>query len=468
MIQTTNDKRTMQALVAFVTTAWLLHCTAAVAATATTAKTTSTPKSAAYWQSKLVSNPGDGSAERCLGLALFHEQRLPEAMPILQRAIGNLGSVRASSADAILFEHVGAAYSMAARRLAPTSTPAPAPAAAASVDAAGDSNTAYLSHHLPGTLSPQERAALQAAVAAFSSAAQVRHKHRGSRKGCEEQYAGSRALVLRAWGDALAWLGREEGAEVVWQLGVSSGLWTSPWCRPTTRRAMELPAAWPQFIFDAAAFEHLMPAVSKALAAAQRELASAANADEWSYESAGLHAGRQWQQLVLMVNGQMQDEACAQWLPDTCALLARIPALRLANGQVKLSRMQPGTHVRPHAGPTNARLRMHCGVHVPPEPFSGWLRVGTASTSWQDGQCFVFDESCEHEVHIPSEAPHPRTVLILDFANPLLDSVTDYLQALSHRGVTASLAGKTASAEKWVRREYANMHEALLSTHHAQ
>lgn len=34
--------------------------------------------------------------------------------------------------------------------------------------------------------------------------------------------------------------------------------------------------------------------------------------------------------------------------------------------QIKFSVMQPGTHVWPHTGPTNCRLRMHLGLVIPP------------------------------------------------------------------------------------------------------
>ena len=41
------------------------------------------------------------------------------------------------------------------------------------------------------------------------------------------------------------------------------------------------------------------------------------------------------------------------------------PSLIVKSGQVKLSLMTNGTHVRPHAGPSNSRLRMHCALIVP-------------------------------------------------------------------------------------------------------
>lgn len=37
----------------------------------------------------------------------------------------------------------------------------------------------------------------------------------------------------------------------------------------------------------------------------------------------------------------------------------------LGSFQIKFSVMQPGTHVWPHTGPTNCRLRMHLGLVIP-------------------------------------------------------------------------------------------------------
>lgn len=37
------------------------------------------------------------------------------------------------------------------------------------------------------------------------------------------------------------------------------------------------------------------------------------------------------------------------------------------SAQIKYSIMHPGTHVWPHTGPTNCRLRMHLGLVIPKE-----------------------------------------------------------------------------------------------------
>ena len=52
--------------------------------------------------------------------------------------------------------------------------------------------------------------------------------------------------------------------------------------------------------------------------------------------------------------------------PFTCQLISEFPAARdCRRGQVKFSVMHAGTHVWPHCGPTNCRLRSHLGLIVP-------------------------------------------------------------------------------------------------------
>lgn len=87
--------------------------------------------------------------------------------------------------------------------------------------------------------------------------------------------------------------------------------------------------------------------------------------------------------------------------------------------------MAAGTRVLPHAGPTNLRLRLQLPIRVHQNDNSR-MRVGLQGwRSWTMNESFVFDESCEHEVEVNGN--EPRTVLLVDFSNPLLLSEKDYL-----------------------------------------
>lgn len=100
--------------------------------------------------------------------------------------------------------------------------------------------------------------------------------------------------------------------------------------------------------------------------------------------------------------------------PKTAGLLESLP-FSLTAGLTYFSALGPGTRVAPHCGPTNTRLRCHLGVLVPD---GCGIRVGSASRSWEEGRCIVFDDSFEHEVW--NEGDRHRYVLILDVWHPEL------------------------------------------------
>lgn len=114
--------------------------------------------------------------------------------------------------------------------------------------------------------------------------------------------------------------------------------------------------------------------------------------------------------------------------------------------------MQPGTHVWPHTGPTNCRLRMHLGLVIPKNGcrirctdqtrYSSpslscilslhllipWHRnllyrsksspAGFLCREWQEGKVLIFDDSFEHEVW--QEADSYRLIFIVDVWHPEL------------------------------------------------
>ena len=50
---------------------------------------------------------------------------------------------------------------------------------------------------------------------------------------------------------------------------------------------------------------------------------------------------------------------------------------------VYFSRVKPGTHITPHCGPANVKLRCHLGLIVPD---NCWMRVGTETRTWEPGK----------------------------------------------------------------------------------
>ena len=98
--------------------------------------------------------------------------------------------------------------------------------------------------------------------------------------------------------------------------------------------------------------------------------------------------------------------------PKTLSALAKIPGAGAA-GEVYFSIMVPGTHLRPHCGQTNARIRCHLCLT---EARDCWIRVAEHKLQWVAGRCIIFDDSFEHEVWHGGDTP--RAVLLFDFWHP--------------------------------------------------
>eukprot|EP00058_Branchiostoma_floridae_P002981 XP_002588469.1 hypothetical protein BRAFLDRAFT_259568 [Branchiostoma floridae] len=121
-----------------------------------------------------------------------------------------------------------------------------------------------------------------------------------------------------------------------------------------------------------------------------------------------------WKQFTLYQRGQKQEANCNR-APHTCSIISNIKdATGCKRGQIKYSIMQPGTHVWPHTGPTNCRLRMHLGLVIPKNGTR--LRVADDIKTWEEGKVIIFDDSFEHEVW--QEADSYRMILIIDMWHP--------------------------------------------------
>jgi len=80
----------------------------------------------------------------------------------------------------------------------------------------------------------------------------------------------------------------------------------------------------------------------------------------------------------------------------------------------KFSAIVPGTHIKPHTGPSNDRLRVHLGMVG---TGGARIRAGKEWRSWTEGKVIIFDSSWEHEVK--HDGPDLRIVLILDIWNSM-------------------------------------------------
>ncbi|XP_059580036.1 aspartyl/asparaginyl beta-hydroxylase isoform X6 [Alligator mississippiensis] len=133
-------------------------------------------------------------------------------------------------------------------------------------------------------------------------------------------------------------------------------------------------------------------------------------------EDENLREKGDWSQFTLWQQGRKNENAC-KGVPKTCALLEKYPeSTGCRRGQIKYSIMHPGTHVWPHTGPTNCRLRMHLGLVIPKEGCK--IRCAQENRTWEEGKVLIFDDSFEHEVW--QDAEDYRLIFIVDVWHPEL------------------------------------------------
>ncbi|XP_065751096.1 aspartyl/asparaginyl beta-hydroxylase isoform X1 [Phocoena phocoena] len=133
-------------------------------------------------------------------------------------------------------------------------------------------------------------------------------------------------------------------------------------------------------------------------------------------EDENLREKGDWSQFTLWQQGRKNENAC-KGARKTCSLLDKFPETTgCRRGQIKYSVMHPGTHVWPHTGPTNCRLRMHLGLVIPKEGCK--IRCANETKTWEEGKVLIFDDSFEHEVW--QDATSFRLIFIVDVWHPEL------------------------------------------------
>ncbi|HEV2374540.1 MAG TPA: aspartyl/asparaginyl beta-hydroxylase domain-containing protein [Streptosporangiaceae bacterium] len=210
----------------------------------------------------------------------------------------------------------------------------------------------------------------------------------------------------------LAAEGLDAGAVELVEAGMRSGRLKEnkppdPWQQPTTYYPGLTAKPW----HDPASFAWV-PTLEAAFEEIKDEALTLLEAGRYGPNpiSGGLAEGT-WEEVRLYTEGHTSAANCLA-APLTAKLVASIPGATTA-GLAYLAHVAGGTHVRPHWGPHNARLRCHLGLVVP-EGCS--LRVGAQTGGWTEGKVIVFDDSFEHEVWNTSD--RSRLVLILDIWHP--------------------------------------------------
>ncbi len=88
---------------------------------------------------------------------------------------------------------------------------------------------------------------------------------------------------------------------------------------------------------------------------------------EWHPVSTGYLVSGNWTEAPLYTFCARRHHTCSM-LPEACRLLGEFRAAATCyRCAAKLTKLAPGTHLLPHCGPTNARIRLHLPLQVPKE-----------------------------------------------------------------------------------------------------
>ncbi|XP_059900443.1 aspartyl/asparaginyl beta-hydroxylase-like isoform X9 [Gadus macrocephalus] len=218
-------------------------------------------------------------------------------------------------------------------------------------------------------------------------------------------------------GDALQRVG-DDSAYHWYELGHQRGHFASVWQRSLYN--VDGLQAQPWWTPQETGYTDLVKALERGWKAIREEVLAVLDLKTGLFmpEEENLRERGEWGQYTLWQQGRKAGDACRS-VPKTCSLLERFPeATNCKRGQIKFSVMQPGTHVWPHTGPTNCRLRMHLGLVVPEEGCR--IRCTNQTRAWEEGKVLIFDDSFEHEVW--QEAASYRLILIVDVWHPALSA----------------------------------------------
>uniref|UniRef100_A0A1B6FC50 Aspartyl/asparaginy/proline hydroxylase domain-containing protein n=1 Tax=Cuerna arida TaxID=1464854 RepID=A0A1B6FC50_9HEMI len=215
-------------------------------------------------------------------------------------------------------------------------------------------------------------------------------------------------------GDALQRLNRNDEAMEIYEKGVIKGIFRSKYQRSLYN--VDRLKAKPWWTLEESTYSSFFRKLESNWRTIKSEgLGAYRERSGYLDEAESLRDIGDWKQYELFARGKKYQQNCKK-TPVTCQLIEEFGAARdCRRGQVKFSVMTGGTHVWPHCGPTNCRLRAHLGLVV---PAGTTIRVAQQTRTWEEGKVIIFDDSFEHEVwHNGTEQ---RLILIVDVWHPEL------------------------------------------------
>lgn len=133
-------------------------------------------------------------------------------------------------------------------------------------------------------------------------------------------------------------------------------------------------------------------------------------------------ADKGWKRFYLKWYTASCDPLAQKLCPQTCALLQKMPNVKLA----MFSILEPGSRIVTHSGLFRGCYRYHMGIETPQDD-GCYINVGGEQYSWRDGQDVLFDDTFMHFVE--NNTQKRRIVLFLDVERPLNSPVARALNA---------------------------------------
>lgn len=150
-----------------------------------------------------------------------------------------------------------------------------------------------------------------------------------------------------------------------------------------------------------------------------------------------------WSAYFLWKHGKRIDTHCSA-CPVTAQVVeqAPLPRIRARAPAVFFSRLDPGVHIPPHNGATNARLTVHLPLIVPDKCA---FRVGDETRQWKEGELLIFDDTILHEAWNGSD--RQRVVMIFDIWHPMLSMLERELVTRTVEGLVEFYGGAAELGE---------------------
>lgn len=232
--------------------------------------------------------------------------------------------------------------------------------------------------------------------------------------------------IFYVLGDALRKIKENVKSEELFESAVGENMFNSFWQR--TAFHVNSVKSKPFWELKETKIGYLLKRIKEDWKRIRGEALWALNSNLYKNQSEMIRDTGNWKVFQLYNLGKRVDENCL-YAPVTCNFIQEIPQIaHNRRGIVKFSAMASGTHVFPHSGPSNLRLRAHLGLVIPggntdisvAAASSSRIRVLNEYRDWKDGEMLIFDDSFDHEVWHFDPQNLTRLILIIDMWHPYL------------------------------------------------